>query len=294
MNMKLSQLKFFCAVVEHGTVAAAAEQLHCVPSNITTRLKELEEGLATTLFNREKNRLLITPQGRLFYTHAKQLLDMAQHAEGLFRDDNHPQGVLRMGALDVALASHLPRHIVSYRSAYPSVELHIRPEHSFVLERLLMEGELDMIVTDGPIEHPLLASSPAFHEQLLLITPAGVNADSPQLAELELYVFGKNCYYRHQVDQWIAQRIQPRMTLEIESYPSILACVAAGLGFACIPESIFKASALPPHQVQAQAVADLAASDIYFVWRKQQHSPLIETFIEHTRLAAKAEPGHVQ
>ncbi|POC69892.1 LysR family transcriptional regulator, partial [Vibrio vulnificus] len=47
--MKLSQLGFFCAVVERGTIAAAAEQLHCVPSNITTRLRELEGQLGIAL-----------------------------------------------------------------------------------------------------------------------------------------------------------------------------------------------------------------------------------------------------
>ncbi|MCR3845056.1 LysR family transcriptional regulator, partial [Pseudomonas aeruginosa] len=61
--MKLSQLGFFCAVVERGTIAAAAEQLHCVPSNITTRLRELEGQLGVALFNRERNRLLVTPEG---------------------------------------------------------------------------------------------------------------------------------------------------------------------------------------------------------------------------------------
>lgn len=78
--MKLSQLGFFCAVVERGTIAAAAEQLHCVPSNITTRLRELEGQLGVALFNRERNRLLVTPEGRLLYRHATRLLALADAA----------------------------------------------------------------------------------------------------------------------------------------------------------------------------------------------------------------------
>ncbi len=39
--MKLSQLKYFCTVVEQKTIAAAARELHCVPSNVTLRLREL-------------------------------------------------------------------------------------------------------------------------------------------------------------------------------------------------------------------------------------------------------------
>ena len=44
--MKLSQLRFFCAVVEYKTIAAAARELHCVPSNVTLRIKELEDSLS--------------------------------------------------------------------------------------------------------------------------------------------------------------------------------------------------------------------------------------------------------
>jgi DNA-binding transcriptional LysR family regulator len=163
------------------------------------------------------------------------------------------------------------------------VELHIRPEHSFTLERLLIEGDLDLIVTDGPIVHPVLSSSLAFNERLMLITPKGVTESSPELSKLELYVFGKNCYYRHLVDQWINHRTKPRLTLEIESYPSITACVAAGLGFACIPESIFNANPQAHSLIDARPLDEVASSDIYFVWRKQQSSSLIEDFINQTK-----------
>ena len=61
--MKLSQLKFFCTVVEHKTIAAAARELHCVPSNVTLRLRELEESLGGELFFRDKNRLYVNPKG---------------------------------------------------------------------------------------------------------------------------------------------------------------------------------------------------------------------------------------
>ena len=139
----------------------------------------------------------------------------------------------------MALANHLPQRLARYRRESPGVELHIRPEHSLLLERLLMEGELDLIVTDGPIEHPLLASRLAFRERLLRVTPADLPAPTPEdLAGLELYVFGHTCHYRRQVDRWLAESgIQPRATLEIESYPSLFACIEAGLGFACVPES---------------------------------------------------------
>ncbi|HBP2666328.1 TPA: LysR family transcriptional regulator, partial [Pseudomonas aeruginosa] len=172
--------------------------------------------------------------------------------------------------------------LARYRRESPGVELHIRPEHSLLLERLLMEGELDLIVTDGPIEHPLLASRLAFRERLLRVTPANLSAPTPEdLASLELYVFGHTCHYRRQVDRWLAESgIQPRTTLEIESYPSLFACIEAGLGFACVPESFVARMPSTRRGFHAEPVAGLDSSDIHFVWRKQQASPLIQGFID--------------
>ncbi|RAU43842.1 MULTISPECIES: LysR family transcriptional regulator [unclassified Pseudomonas] len=279
--MKLSQLGFFCAVVEHGTIAAAAASLHCVPSNITARLRELESQLGVVLFNRENNRLLVTPEGRLVYRKAKQLIDLAAETRSLFSNDSI-QGVLRVGALDVALANHLPERLVRYRLEAPGVEVHIRPEHSLFLERLLMDGELDLILTDGPIQHPLLDSRLAFRERLLRVVPKSLSPPTPQdLSRLELYVFGRTCHYRQQVDDWLeSSGIQPRAILEIESYPTIFACIAQGIGFACVPESYVDRFASQAHTFQADQAPSLDSSDIYFVWRKNQQSPLIRNFIE--------------
>ncbi|WP_323121732.1 LysR family transcriptional regulator [Burkholderia alba] len=278
--MKLSQLGFFCAVVEQRTIAAAAEQLHCVPSNITTRLRELEALLGVTLFSRERNRLLVTPEGRLLYDRAKALLGAADDTRQLFAGERRA-GALRLGALDVALGSHLPKRIAEYRRAMPGVELHVHPGHSFALERRLIDGELDLIVSDGPIEHPLLASSLAFRETLKLVTPRALRTPSPaRLAEFEMYVFGTDCYYRQQVDEWLARTgAAPRALLEVESYPVMFACVAAGHGIACAPESFIRAS-VDAAGLRAHALDAIGESHLYFIWRKQQRSTLIAEFID--------------
>ncbi len=66
--MDLVQLKMFCAVAECGSIVKAAEQLHRVPSNLTTRLKQLEEEMTSPLFIREKQRLRLSPIGHDFYS----------------------------------------------------------------------------------------------------------------------------------------------------------------------------------------------------------------------------------
>ncbi|HAT4539594.1 TPA: LysR family transcriptional regulator, partial [Serratia marcescens] len=71
---KRAQLATFCMVVESESLTAAAERLFCVPSNVTKKLKELEMACGVTLFERERNRLSLTPEGRALYHKAKRFL----------------------------------------------------------------------------------------------------------------------------------------------------------------------------------------------------------------------------
>ena len=64
--MELSQLKMFKVIVEQGSIVKASRVLHCVPSNITNRIKLLEQELGVDLFIRKGRGLIISPLGELF------------------------------------------------------------------------------------------------------------------------------------------------------------------------------------------------------------------------------------
>jgi len=62
-TIELEALQIFKALVDFGGVTRAAAPLHRVPSNVTTRLKQLEEGLGTKLFHRHSRKLLAFERG---------------------------------------------------------------------------------------------------------------------------------------------------------------------------------------------------------------------------------------
>ncbi|HEX9212096.1 MAG TPA: LysR family transcriptional regulator, partial [Bradyrhizobium sp.] len=97
--MDLAALRIFKAVSEYGGVNKAAEKLHRVPSNVTTRVKQLEESLGTKLFVRQNRRLALSQEGRLLLTYADRLLRLSAEAENALRNGK-PRGTLRIGALE--------------------------------------------------------------------------------------------------------------------------------------------------------------------------------------------------
>ena len=66
-------LRHFLAISRAGSLSGAAKSLHCVPSNVSARLRQLEEQLGGSLFRRQAQRLSLTPAGERLLPHAEQL-----------------------------------------------------------------------------------------------------------------------------------------------------------------------------------------------------------------------------
>ena len=114
--MELAELRIFRAVVNEGGVTRAAERLHRVQSNVTTRIRQLEEKLGTELFIREGKRLRLTPSGQVLLGFADRLLALADEA-GAAVLDPRPRGTFRLGAMESTAAVRLPEPLSRIPSA---------------------------------------------------------------------------------------------------------------------------------------------------------------------------------
>ena len=78
--MDLTQLEMFNAVALTGSITQAAQKVHRVPSNLTTRIRQLEADLGVELFIRENQRLRLSPAGHNFLRYSKQILALVDEA----------------------------------------------------------------------------------------------------------------------------------------------------------------------------------------------------------------------
>jgi DNA-binding transcriptional LysR family regulator len=123
--MDLSDLLIFSTVVHEGSVTRAAERLHRVQSNVTTRIRQLEEDLRVTLFIREGKRLHLAPAGQVLLGYAERLLALADEARGAVHDEQ-PRGTFELGAMESTAAVRLPGLLSEYHRWHPGVVLELR------------------------------------------------------------------------------------------------------------------------------------------------------------------------
>jgi DNA-binding transcriptional LysR family regulator len=141
-NLELSALEVFKAVVDEGGVAKAAARLHRVPSNVTTRVKQLETRLGTALFHRRRGRLVLTPEGQVLLGYADRLLRLSSEAEDALNGGT-PRGTFRLGTLESTAATRLAPVLSRYHLAYPDVRLELVTGTSGALIAKVLRDELD-------------------------------------------------------------------------------------------------------------------------------------------------------
>lgn len=277
---KLSQLRFFCAIVEMGSIAAAADKMNCVASNITMRLKELENDIGHALFTRENKSLTITPAGRKFYQDVKPLVEKCDELPFLWEKDKQ-RAIFKIGALDVAFLTCIYKKLPEFIKNYPDIDVSIIKGFSFALERMVLEQTIDLAITDGPVQTTQLQSVFAFHQPLYLVMPEGIKKESADIIKKSnFYLFNQDCFYRQRVEVWLEQKgYQPRTIQTIESYDVITACLKLGSGFSCMPESIITQLYKQGHILNVRPMPELGPTDVYFVWCKTATSEIRENFI---------------
>src|SRR2546430_12620662 len=123
-NIDLTALEIFKTVAEQGSITKAAARLHRVQSNVTTRVKHLEERLGAQLFLRQHRRLVLSPQGKRLLAYADRLLHLSSEAEAALRN-GMPAGTLQIGALESTAATRLPPVLSRYHRAYPDVRIEL-------------------------------------------------------------------------------------------------------------------------------------------------------------------------
>ncbi|WP_394777275.1 LysR substrate-binding domain-containing protein [Undibacterium sp.] len=288
--MDLSELKIFQAVAATGSVSRAAEQLHRVQSNVTTRLQQLEEKIGVQLFVREKRRMTLTAQGRQLMDYADRLLALADEAQAVV-SGNSLRGKLHIGAMESTAAVRLPTMLAQFHLEFPGIEIELTTGTTRALLDQVSACKIDCAFVAGPIGGDEYSTLKVFDEELLLVTPTSLSRvdDLSILKEHTLIAFESGCAYRLCVEGWLKEnQVRPRRVLEMGSYHGMLACVAAGAGFAIVPKSVLDTTAASLALCSHAIGSKFRLRTTYLVSRKDQNSSALKLF--EKKLAALMKP----
>jgi DNA-binding transcriptional LysR family regulator len=302
-HLTLRQFRYFIAVAESGSVAAASRVLNIAQSAVTKSMHELEGELGQQLFERSARGVRLTTPGHRFLVSARKVIGAVADASRLQRgaDAPGPSGALAVGVTSLVAGYYLSELLARYRRSCPGVQELATEETPPFLEHLLINGELDVaimlsnalaepqaLVTETLTRSPnrvwLAADHPlTLHDEVTLADCAGsdqVVLEADRIDDLMRAV-------------WARHQLAPRTLLRTSSVEAVRSLVGAGAGIAVLPDFLYRPWTLDAEHVDVRPLRDaLPTVDVGLVWRRGLAlKPAAHEFIEVAREVSRARRG---
>lgn len=245
MRLNLNDLHVFVRAVDHGSFAAAARHLGIPKSTVSKRVAELEARLGTRLIHRTSRSFVLTDAGRDFYDHARAAVIEAEAAESVIqRRQAEPQGLVRITASVPVAQFQLADRLPALAAAYPKLDLQLHVTDRFV--DLVREGfdiairshfaplpDSDLVQRRMSVETITLVAAPGY------LNRRGVPERPEDIADHDGLLTGPaSRTWRLTSRDGREVQVAPRVRLIADESLVLLRAAAAGLGIACLPESM--------------------------------------------------------
>lgn len=240
-RFNLEQIHAFLAVVRFGGVSRAADALNLTQPAVTARIRNLEEMLHGSLFDRAGGAMKLTKRGERLLGYARKFEQLSEMVE---RDVIDPDGLerhLRLGVSETIAQCWLPDLIARLHRRYPRLEIEFNVDISLNLRERLLNREIDLAILLGPISEYSVENIdlPDFDLAWYVAADAAEVDDPAAHFARPVLTYARNTRPYRELCELLFERAGP----EVSIFPSstLSACfrlVAANLGVAALPRAL--------------------------------------------------------
>jgi DNA-binding transcriptional LysR family regulator len=236
--MDIKELRAFRSVVEAGTVTRAAVRLRLTQPAVSRILSALEAELGFKLFDRSKNRLLLTPEGTAFFRETERLLATAEELQDAARDIRDGRlSRLRIVAMPALAHGLLPEALAAFKKTHPRLSVSVDVRRRVEVTRWVAGRQFDLGLAALPVDYPGLSTQKLTSCRAIV----AVAKDHPfskqktvsldQLAAESLVGLSADAMIQSKINRLFARRGGvPPLAIDTSSLLAVCHFVASGLG----------------------------------------------------------------
>lgn len=245
--MLLRHLRYLLAVADHGGFTRAAEVLHVSQPTLSQQIRQLEETLGVSLFDRTSRTVRPTDAGLAYIECARRVLvELAAGKRALHDVKDLSRGTLRLAMAPTFMAYVLGPLVRDYIAQFPNIRLEIFELSMGDIETGLVDDSLDIAVAFDQVRNADIESIPAFVETLgLMVGRAHPLYDchealtTDQLAELDFALLTPDFATRICIDEYFTRvKITPKVTIQVNSVNTLLEVIRNTAVATILPEPI--------------------------------------------------------
>lgn len=236
--MNYRQIEIFAAVMKAGTISRAAETIGLTQPGVSRAIGELERLLGFSLFDRVRNRIIPTPEAKLFYADIESSfrgMDALRASAARIRD--HGSGQLRVGSLSALGSSLVPRAVRRFRESHPEITVTLMVLPSRDVRDGVASGQFDIGLAADEIDVAGVQHQPFVSPRVLCALPVGHALSARDvigphdLHGVDFVAYVPEDRARQRLDLIFAEAgVAPRIVVETIYASTVCALVAEGVG----------------------------------------------------------------
>ncbi|MBZ0215897.1 MAG: LysR family transcriptional regulator [Fimbriimonadaceae bacterium] len=295
--MTLKQLETFYWVARLRGFVLAAERLNSTQATVSMRIKDLEESLGVTLFDRSQRSAQLTPKGKELLAYAAEMIALATRIQDRVCDPEVLSVIFRLGVTELVAATWLPDLMRMINTTYPRVTIQLDVNLTMIQQRKLANGELDLAILPGAPEVSRSQSVALgivrctwMASPKLEIRATDLAAD--QIAQWPILMMTPESNLNKTLETWFDRNnVSVQCAYMCNSIGVLGMLVEAGLGVGYLPRLFFE------RQLDAATLHALDVSPVlpdlkyYAVFKKDCANPLADRIAELAHRCSTFEPS---
>ena len=295
-QIELRHLRYFMAVASELNFRRAAESLFISQPGLSRQIQQLEGELGTSLFDRDRRKVRLTPAGKYFYEQISPHMNRLEH---IFRQTGRIgqglAGEIRIGFLGSAMQEVIPDLLLELRDKYPEIHTSLEELSNRAQIRGLQEERLDLGFVRLSGVPQGLERWPVVRETFSVVVPEDhpvreENFTSIGQFRAEPFIFFSPAYspdyYQTVLSICEDAGFQPEVSHKSVHAHTIFKLVANKLGVAIVPTSLSKGFRLAVRFIELRDIPQRAV--LSAVWKKEHSSPVLDHCIEQLKLSQEA------
>ncbi|ARS39046.1 LysR family transcriptional regulator [Sphingobacteriaceae bacterium GW460-11-11-14-LB5] len=281
--MNTNDLNLFEAVAHHGSFTRAAEAMFTVQSNVTARIKNLEEEFGTPLFTRTSRKVALTAAGETLMQYSKQLNHIISEAKRAIGKSDLVRGQIKIGFLETMMTIKGPELVNELAAKFPFVELEFKSAMRPTLLNDVINYRLDAAFVPAPIDVQELHQIKIKEEEIVVVAPGDCKTldDLLNKKPVKTIVFDQGCVFRARLESWLVSKgIDQYHKTVMNSIEGVVNFIESGIGFSFLPKEIISSFYRGKNIKTFALPRELGLMTTLFVYRKDLPlTPALQGFI---------------
>ncbi|MBQ8472459.1 MAG: LysR family transcriptional regulator [Bacilli bacterium] len=277
-NINLNLYKYFYEVAKYNSFTKAAESLMISQPSLSYSIKTLENQLGKKLFTRNKNKILLTEDGKIIYDKLKSIFDIFN---SIILDNENISGKVILGVRSAVSNKMLPFYISELNKIYPELEIEFVIAPSKELMKKLVNKEIDLLIDEYQLDGDYVSNLIYADDTIFFTTISTYKNSKSKVIDIDYLKKNPICIIkRNRISNEIQKKYPSFNYLTIQSTPLMLNKMKDNNLIGISPKAVIEEELENGSLIKLESSIELPKSKLFISYIKRLENNKIKVVVD--------------